>query len=54
MENHISQKLNQIRSWMQINKLDAYLKNKVRKKPKAKLSRADIKAMNRGEIPDWF
>ena len=36
------------------NKLDAYLKNKVRKKPKAKLSRADIKAMNRGEIPDWF
>tara|TARA_R110002020_G_C16014204_1_gene751370 strand:+ start:64 stop:330 length:267 start_codon:yes stop_codon:yes gene_type:complete len=36
------------------DELDTYLKNKVRKKPKAKLSRADIKAINRGDLPDWF
>ena len=36
------------------DELDTYLKNKVRTKPKAKLSRADIKAINRGDLPDWL
>ena len=36
------------------NERDTYLKNKIRKQPKAKLSRADIKAINRGELPDWM